>query len=39
MTDLRYPIGKFKYEGPSSFGQKLESVDEVAQYLPNCGLP
>jgi uncharacterized damage-inducible protein DinB len=31
MTDLRYPIGKFTYEGPLPEDQKRTSLDDIAQ--------
>ncbi len=31
MTDLRYPIGKFHYDGPLTDGQKRAFVDEISQ--------
>ena len=31
MTDLRYPIGKFHYEGPPDNEQIRKFIDEVAQ--------
>jgi uncharacterized damage-inducible protein DinB len=31
MTDLRYPIGKFHYDGALSAEQKQEYLDEIAQ--------
>ena len=31
MTDLRYPIGKFKYEGPSTPGQREEQLLQIEQ--------
>src|SRR5579862_1498446 len=31
MTDLRYPIGKFHFDGPSTEEQKHKLVDEIAQ--------
>ena len=30
MTDLRYPIGKFDYEGPPSEGQRKKLIDDIA---------
>jgi uncharacterized damage-inducible protein DinB len=30
MTDLRYPIGKFHYEGPPSDEQKKKFIDDIA---------
>jgi len=30
MTDLRYPIGKFNYEGPPSEGQRKKLIDDIA---------
>jgi uncharacterized damage-inducible protein DinB len=35
MTDLRYPIGKFHYEGPLSGEQKQACLDEIAQAPAN----
>ena len=31
MTDLRYPIGKFTYDGPLTDAQKEEALDNIAQ--------
>jgi len=31
MTDLRYPIGKFAYEGHLTDAQKKESLDDIAE--------
>ncbi len=31
MEDLRYPIGKFRFEGPLSEAQKSQFVDDIAQ--------
>jgi hypothetical protein len=31
MTDLRYPIGKFTYEGPLTEDQRRTSLDDIAQ--------
>ena len=31
MTDLRYPIGKFHFDGPSTEEQKSKLIDEIAQ--------
>jgi len=31
MEDLRYPIGKFRFEGPLSEAQKSQLVDDIAQ--------
>jgi len=31
MTDLRYPIGKFNYEGPSTADQRQKFMDDIAQ--------
>jgi uncharacterized damage-inducible protein DinB len=31
MNDLRYPVGKFKYDGPPSSEQKLAFVEDIAQ--------
>jgi uncharacterized damage-inducible protein DinB len=31
MTDLRYPIGKFQYDGPLNDDQKRALVDEISQ--------
>jgi hypothetical protein len=30
MTDLRYPIGKFHFEGPLTAEQKQKSLDDIA---------
>src|ERR1700720_4741467 len=30
VTDLRYPIGKFTYEGPITEDQKRSSLDDIA---------
>jgi DinB family protein len=30
MTDLRYPIGKFHFDGPSTEEQKQKSIEEIA---------
>lgn len=35
MTDLRYPIGKFSYEGPPTEGQKQRFIDEIADTPTN----
>ncbi len=35
MTDLRYPIGKFRFEGPTTEEQKHNSIDEIAQAPAN----
>lgn len=35
MTDLRYPIGKFHYEGSPSPDQKKKFLDEIAQTPAN----
>ncbi len=31
MTDLRYPIGKFHFDGPLTDEQKRESLDDIAK--------
>jgi hypothetical protein len=31
MTDLRYPIGKFKFEGPTTPEQKEEQLNQIEQ--------
>ena len=31
MTDLRYPIGKFKFEGPTTPQQKEEQLNQIEQ--------
>ena len=31
MTDLRYPIGKFTYDGPPTAEQRLELLNNVEQ--------
>jgi hypothetical protein len=31
MTDPRYPIGKFSFEGPLSEAQKKRFLDEIEQ--------
>jgi len=31
MTDLRYPVGKFTYEGPLSADRKQESISDIEQ--------
>jgi len=31
MTDLRYPVGKFTYDGPRDEQRKAEFLDEIAQ--------
>lgn len=31
MTDPRYPIGKFSYQGPLTENQKRASIDDIAQ--------
>lgn len=31
MTDLRFPVGKFTYDGPPSEQQKQQFLDEIAQ--------
>jgi hypothetical protein len=31
MTDLRYPIGKFKYDGPPTPEQQQELLNQIAQ--------
>jgi uncharacterized damage-inducible protein DinB len=35
MTDLRYPIGKFHFEGPLSDEQKRKSLDDIAETPAN----
>jgi len=35
MTDLRYPIGKFHFDGPTTEEQKRKSIDEIAQAPAN----
>ena len=35
MTDLRYPIGKFHFEGPLTDQQKQASMDEIARTPAN----
>ncbi|HTW60100.1 MAG TPA: bacillithiol transferase BstA [Terriglobales bacterium] len=35
MSDLRYPIGKFHYDGPLSSDQRQASLDEIAQAPAN----
>jgi uncharacterized damage-inducible protein DinB len=35
MTDLRYPIGKFHFDGPTSKEQKAQQIGEVAQAPSN----
>ena len=35
MTDLRYPVGKFKYDGPLNENQKQEALNEIAQAPAN----
>ena len=35
MTDLRYPIGKFHFEGPLSEQQKQAALDEIAKTPAN----
>ena len=35
MSDLRYPIGKFHFDGPLSEDQKKTSVDEIARTPAN----
>src|SRR5580704_14230757 len=35
MTDLRYPIGKFSYEGSLTEDQKQKFLDEIAQAPTN----
>jgi uncharacterized damage-inducible protein DinB len=35
MTDLRYPIGKFTYNGPLPEDQKQKFLDEIAQAPAN----
>jgi len=31
MTDLRYPIGKFKFEGPTTPAQREELLNQISQ--------
>jgi DinB superfamily len=33
MTDLRYPVGKFHFDGPTTEEQKYKLIDEIA-YAP-----
>jgi hypothetical protein len=35
MSDLRYPIGKFKFEGPLTDTQKAQFLDEIEQAPAN----
>lgn len=35
MTDPKYPIGKFHYDGPPSDAQKKSFIDEIAQTPAN----
>ena len=35
MTDLRYPIGKFHFEGPLTESQKRASLDDIARAPAN----
>jgi uncharacterized damage-inducible protein DinB len=35
MTDLRYPIGKFTYQGPPTEDQKEDRIDQIAQAPAN----
>ena len=35
MTDLRYPIGKFHYDGPTNDEQKQQFIDEIARAPEN----
>jgi DinB family protein len=35
MTDLRYPIGKFHFEGPLTEEQKKKSLDDIANTPAN----
>jgi hypothetical protein len=35
MTDLRYPVGKFQYEGPPSVGQRQAFLSEIEQTPTN----
>jgi len=35
MTDLRYPIGRFSYEGPPTEQQKQQFIDEIARTPEN----
>ena len=35
MTDLRYPIGKFHYDGPLSEEQMRSSLDDIARTPEN----
>src|SRR5579863_5557359 len=35
MTDLRYPIGKFHYEGPPTADQRQKFITEIAQAPAN----
>jgi hypothetical protein len=35
MTDLRHPIGKFHFDGPTTIEQKAKQIDEIAQAPSN----
>ena len=35
MTDLRYPIGKFKYDGPPTPEQRQEFLHQIEQTPAN----
>ena len=35
MTDLRYPIGKFQYEGPLTPAQRAAFIDQIAETPAN----
>jgi DinB superfamily len=35
MTDLRYPIGKFHFDGPSTEEQRKKSLDDIASAPAN----
>jgi hypothetical protein len=35
MTDLRYPIGKFHYDGPTNDEQKHQFIDDIARTPEN----
>jgi len=35
MSDLRYPVGKFHFDGPTTADQKEKSIDEIAQTPAN----
>jgi len=37
MTDLRYPVGKFHYEGPPTEAQKQVFLDDIAHTPANLG--